>query len=80
MADQLLTVKGIQAVFIIGEDGARTVISARSLGKINVQLIMERFNGGGHLTAAAAQVTMTKEEVEEKILKIVEEMSNDRNS
>ncbi len=80
VADQLLTVKGIQAVFIIGEDGARTVISARSLGKINVQLIMERFNGGGHLTAAAAQVTMTKEEVEEKILKIVEEMSNDRNS
>ncbi|PWU70066.1 DHH family phosphoesterase [Gracilibacillus dipsosauri] len=56
-ADTLLTMTGIEASFVISErkDG-RIGISARSLGEVNVQVIMERMNGGGHLTNAATQL------------------------
>ncbi|ASI36820.1 MULTISPECIES: DHH family phosphoesterase [unclassified Exiguobacterium] len=56
-ADQLLSLQGIRAAFVIAElqDG-RTAISARSLGEVNVQLIMETLGGGGHLTNAATQM------------------------
>ncbi|UOQ44783.1 DHH family phosphoesterase [Halobacillus salinarum] len=59
-ADTLLTMSGIVASFVISErkDG-RVGISARSLGDINVQVIMERMNGGGHLTNAATQLEDT---------------------
>ncbi|MGI8313922.1 DHH family phosphoesterase [Halobacillus mangrovi] len=59
-ADTLLTMSGIVASFVISErkDG-RIGISARSLGDINVQVIMERMNGGGHLTNAATQLEDT---------------------
>ena len=39
------------------------MVSARSLGDVNVQLIMEKLGGGGHLTTAGAQVEMSPEEV-----------------
>jgi c-di-AMP phosphodiesterase-like protein len=58
-ADELLDIKGIRASFVVGATTKEIVISARSLGDINVQLIMERFGGGGHLTMAAAQVMDT---------------------
>ncbi|WP_226038279.1 DHH family phosphoesterase [Aquibacillus saliphilus] len=56
-ADTLLTMSGIGASFVISErkDG-RIGISARSLGDVNVQIIMEKMNGGGHLTNAATQL------------------------
>ncbi|WP_079529018.1 DHH family phosphoesterase [Halobacillus hunanensis] len=59
-ADTLLTMTGIVASFVISErkDG-RIGISARSLGDVNVQIIMERMNGGGHLTNAATQLEDT---------------------
>jgi c-di-AMP phosphodiesterase-like protein len=55
-ADELLDIKGIRASFVIGETSDEVVISARSLGEVNVQKIMERLGGGGHLTTAAAQI------------------------
>ncbi|MCQ2550957.1 MAG: DHH family phosphoesterase [Clostridia bacterium] len=74
VADELLSVKGIKATFVLGKDlNGRTVISARSLGEINVQLIMEAFGGGGHLTTAGAQVDMSPEEAIEKLKEIVKE-------
>ena len=56
-ADLLLTLKGIECSFAIGylEEG-KIGISARSLGKVNVQLIMEELGGGGHLANAATQI------------------------
>ncbi|SFK10764.1 c-di-AMP phosphodiesterase, consists of a GGDEF-like and DHH domains [Halobacillus dabanensis] len=59
-ADTLLTMSGIVCSFVISErsDG-RIGISARSLGDINVQVIMEKMNGGGHLTNAATQLDDT---------------------
>ena len=81
VADQLLTIKGIRASFVIGVNAAgKTVVSARSLGAVNVQVIMEKFGGGGHLTMAAAQMDTPKEEVAEKIINIMEEYLNDSHS
>lgn len=55
-ADALLNVKGMEASFVIARTADNSVgISARSKGLINVQVIMEKMNGGGHFTAAALQ-------------------------
>lgn len=81
VADELLKVRGVKASFVLGTNQAgKTVISARSMGAVNVQVIMEKFNGGGHLTMAAAQVDWPKEETAEKIKEIMEEILNDCNS
>ena len=64
VADALLLVKGVKAAFALGKnDRHKTVISGRSLGEINVQVILEKFGGGGHLTSAGAQVDDAPEEV-----------------
>ena len=56
VADQMLEIQGIDAVFVIANDTeGETAISARSNGKVNVQRIMEAIGGGGHMTAAAVQ-------------------------
>lgn len=56
VADQMLEIQGIDAVFVIADDTeGETAISARSNGKVNVQRIMESIGGGGHMTAAAVQ-------------------------
>ncbi|WP_373894364.1 DHH family phosphoesterase [Virgibacillus natechei] len=69
-ADTLLTMNGIQASFVISErkDG-KIGISARSLGEINVQVIMEKMDGGGHLTNAATQIEDTTLEDTKGLLK-----------
>ncbi|MEG2648234.1 MAG: DHH family phosphoesterase [Anaerovoracaceae bacterium] len=68
VADELLTIKGIFMSFVAGQDNTgKTVISARSIGSKNVQIIMEEFNGGGHLNSAGAQVDMEPIEAIEKI-------------
>ncbi|NNV07303.1 DHH family phosphoesterase [Geobacillus sp. C56-T2] len=68
-ADTLLTLSGVVASFVISRRADGTVgISARSLGDVNVQLIMERLGGGGHLTNAAAQLSdVTVEEAERQL-------------
>lgn len=74
VADELLTIKGIKASFVAGRDeNGRTVVSARSLGDINVQVVMEKFGGGGHLNTAGAQVDVTPEEILEDIIAYLEE-------
>ncbi|MBR5868995.1 MAG: DHH family phosphoesterase [Clostridia bacterium] len=55
-ADELLSVVGVRASFVLFPAGNQVRISARSLGEINVQLILERLGGGGHLTAAGCQI------------------------
>ena len=70
VADELLTVDGFKVSFAIGKlKGGRIGVSARSLGGINVQTIMEKMGGGGHLTNAATQINDTSmDEVYNKIL------------
>ena len=73
VADELLSVKGVKATFVLGKNlQGKTVVSARSLGEINVQLIMEAFGGGGHLTTAGAQLLEEPEEVERKLIENLE--------
>lgn len=74
VADELLMVKGVRATFVLGmNEKDQTIMSARSLGEINVQAMMEKFGGGGHFTSAAAQVDEPIEIVEEQLKKIVRE-------
>jgi len=62
-ADELLNVLGVQASFVIFPEGEQTIISARSLGQINVQVILEKLGGGGHLNMAGAQIKNQPPEV-----------------
>lgn len=74
-ADDLLTIQDTYASFVISTIDLHSVnISARSFGKINVQLIMERLGGGGHQTMAATQlVGVSLEEAKEKLLRVLDE-------
>lgn len=81
-ADTLLTLTDINASFVISnrEDG-RIGISARSLGEINVQVIMEKMDGGGHLTNAAAQIAdTTTNAVRNRLIEILDKYFEGRNS
>lgn len=65
-ADELLNIDGVDASFVMYDYGGEVSISARSLGKINVQLIMEKLGGGGHHTMAGTQ--MKGETVENAVI------------
>ncbi len=68
-ADELLTVSDVAASFVLFETGGTANISARSMGKVNVQLIMETLGGGGHQTMAAVQLPDTDLHTAEQMLK-----------
>ena len=55
-ANELLNIKGIKASFILTDYQGKIYISARSIDEVNVQIIMERLGGGGHINAAGAQL------------------------
>ncbi|MCD1160784.1 DHH family phosphoesterase [Peribacillus frigoritolerans] len=73
-ADTLLTMDGVVASFVMAKRSDDTVgISARSLGDINVQVIMEMLNGGGHLTNAATQQVCSIDEAESRLKTAIDE-------
>ena len=72
-ADDLLTIKGVKASFVLTRAHNKIHISGRSLGDISVQLILERIGGGGHLTAAATQLDMSMENAEDLLKKAINE-------
>ena len=73
-ADELLTISDITASFVIGNLGERVCISGRSIGDINVQVILEKLGGGGHITLAGAQVEgMSIEDVKTKLIEKINE-------
>ncbi|MFV0413561.1 MAG: DHH family phosphoesterase [Oscillospiraceae bacterium] len=55
-ANDLLTIEGIKASFVAVQQDGEVRVSARSMGELNVQVIMEKMGGGGHLTMAGAQI------------------------
>ena len=73
-ADSLLQIQNVNAVFVIANtDEDQTAISARSNGKVNVQVIMEALHGGGHMTAAAMQRAKCNiDDVEKELAKALE--------
>ncbi len=56
-ANELLNIKGVKASFVLTEYQSQIFVSARSIDEVNVQVIMERMGGGGHLSAAGCQLT-----------------------
>ncbi|MCY7475255.1 DHH family phosphoesterase [Paenibacillus larvae] len=72
VADTLLNMTGIKASFVIGERSDGLIgISARSLGDLNVQVVMERLGGGGHLTNAATQLGSTTEDAARQLKSVL---------
>ena len=68
-ADELLTINDVTASFVLGNTGDKICISGRSIGDINVQVILEKLGGGGHITLAGAQVEgMTMEEAKQELI------------
>ncbi len=55
-ANELLNIKGVKASFVLTEYDGMIYISARSIDEVNVQVIMERMGGGGHMTMAGCQL------------------------
>lgn len=74
-ADEMLGIIGVDASFVIFKTGDGGInISARSLGAINVQIIMEKLGGGGHQTMAAAQFNgITVHEAKAKLVNAIDE-------
>lgn len=71
-ADALTTIRGITAAFVLGSTSGSVIISGRSLGDINVQLILETLGGGGHLNIAGAQLTgVTVEQAKNLLIEAV---------
>ena len=74
-ADELLSISGVDASFVIFEVSDTVCVSARSYGAVNVQLFMEQFGGGGHQTMAAAQIKNSDiESVTADIMRKIEEL------
>ncbi len=72
-ADTLLSLSGNDASFVIAEGADQIMISARSLGRVNVQIIMEDLGGGGHQTMAGAQLKgQSVSEVRATLIKTIE--------
>ena len=79
-ADQLLQIEGVQASFVMAIREDETIgVSARSLGQVNVQIIMEEMNGGGHLTNAATRIEgKTMDEAYNELKEVIDTFINNR--
>ena len=77
-ADTLLNMSGVRASFVVAmrTDGL-VGISARSLGQINVQVVMERLGGGGHLSNAACQLQGSLQEVAARLKQVLKELEEE---
>ena len=73
-ADELLTIGNITASFVLGMLENKVYISGRSIGDVNVQIILEKLGGGGHITLAGAQLeNVTIEEAKQELINKIEE-------
>ena len=73
-ADELLTIGNITTSFVLGNVGDMISISGRSIGEINVQLILEKMGGGGHSTVAGVQIQgKTIKEVKQELIQKIDE-------
>lgn len=80
-ADMLLSVEGVEASFVITKrDDGKIGISARSAGDVNVQVLMEKMGGGGHLANAATQISgKAVEEVKQDLIELLNKTDDNSN-
>ena len=72
-SDELLTIQGVHASFVLYPKGDGVYISARSLGDINVQVVVEGLGGGGNSTTAGGQLTYSDvAEAKEQLLRAID--------
>ena len=73
-ADELLNISDVDASFVMYEYAGGVSFSARSMGALNVQVIMEKLGGGGHLTMAGAQIAdISLENARQKLLEAIDQ-------
>ena len=78
IADELLDVNNIEASFVLTKFNDKVYISARSIDELNVQIIMEKFNGGGHISSAGAQLeNCTLEEAASQVKDMLKKMKEE---
>lgn len=73
-ANELLNVAGVKASFVLTPYRGEIFISARAIDEVNVQVLMEKMGGGGHLNIAGAQVKGTVEEAKKILKNIIDEL------
>ena len=74
-ANDLLNIRGVKASFVLTEMDGKIYISARSIDEVNVQIIMEKLGGGGHMTIAGAQLKdVTIEEAKKQLSDMIRSM------
>lgn len=77
-ADELLSIQDVQASYVIYKIGDNMCISARSLGDLNVQLVMERLGGGGHQTMAGTNLgSISKAEARERLVDAINALAGE---
>lgn len=73
-ANELLNIFGVRASMVLTSYKGQTYVSARAIDEVNVQLIMEKFGGGGHANIAGAQLTCTPEAARDMLKQTIDEM------
>lgn len=73
-ANELLNIAGVKASFVLTQYNHEVYISARAIDEVNVQVMMEKMGGGGHMNIAGAQVKAPVEEVEQMLRDIIDKM------
>jgi c-di-AMP phosphodiesterase-like protein len=72
VADGMLNLDGVKSSFALGQMGEEVTVSARSSGRVNVQLIMEELGGGGHQTVAGVKIKKVQiDELKAQIIELV---------
>lgn len=78
IADNLLDLNGVRASFVLTEFNNKIYISARSIDELNVQVVMEKLGGGGHISSAGAQLTeCTLEQAVDKLKSLLTRMKEE---
>ena len=71
-ANELLNIAGVKASFVLTQYNNEVYISARAIDEVNVQVMMEKMGGGGHMNIAGAQVKASPDEVEKMLKDIID--------
>ena len=75
VANELMNINGIKASFVFTDFNNQIYISARSIDEVNVQIVMEKLGGGGHMSVAGAQLSgCTKDEAKQRVRDVLKEM------
>ena len=78
-ANELLNIAGVKASFVLTQYNDEVYISARAIDEINVQVMMEKMGGGGHMNIAGAQVKASPDEVEKMLEEIIDQEYQEEN-